>query len=392
MSHYTIVSADGHAGADMATYRSYLPGSLHDEFDQWAAAYLNPFNDLERPGRERNWESSLRARELEADGIVAEVLFPNTVPPFFPSSNLTAYPPRTTSELEQRSEGLAAHNRWLADFCAELPGRRAGLAQLFVNDIDQAVATVEWAAGAGLPGILMPAVPPDCGLAPLWSDRYDPIWAACQHHDLTVTQHGGTGLPDITEAPCRNILMIMEVPFFSNRNLWHLILSGVFERFGDLRFVMTEQRVDWVTPTLRRMDTFWERMNAGGVGEMVPDETMIPQRPSHYFRRNVWMGSSFPSVSEAQAIAELGSDRVMWGGDYPHIEGTFPHSREAIRQGFCDWDEAVLHRLLGATAAQLYRFDLDWLRSLDIGPSIDEIAEPLDQVPADTTSLAFRPV
>ena len=60
--------ADGHAGADLAAYKAYLPRRLHDDFDAWAVTYENPFHDLDRPDRVKNWDSTLRARELADDG------------------------------------------------------------------------------------------------------------------------------------------------------------------------------------------------------------------------------------------------------------------------------------------------------------------------------------
>jgi hypothetical protein len=62
----------------------------------------------------------------EADGIVGEVIFPNTVPPFFPTFVLFASPPKA-DEYEHRLAGIRAHNRWLVDFCARYPDRRAGI-------------------------------------------------------------------------------------------------------------------------------------------------------------------------------------------------------------------------------------------------------------------------
>ena len=68
--------------------------------------------------------------------------------------------PRTTSSCG--SAGLRAHNRWLADWCAEYPGRRAGIGQILLNDVDEAVRDVHWIADHGLRGgVLLPGVPPD---------------------------------------------------------------------------------------------------------------------------------------------------------------------------------------------------------------------------------------
>ncbi|MYC42407.1 MAG: amidohydrolase [Acidimicrobiaceae bacterium] len=387
---YTLVSADCHAGGDFSDYRRYLPTSLLEEFDEWTLLYNNPFTDLTDDSRVRNWDSAVRTRDLEADGQVAEVIFPNTIPPFFPSSLLVARPPATSREFELRWAGLQAHNRWLVDWCNELPGRRAGLLQVFPNDIEAAVAEVEWGAASGLKGVLVPAVPPDSPVPALWNEYYDPLWAACQDTGLSVNQHGGAGIPDIDTSPNRNFLMLMEVPFFANRSLWHLILSGVFVRFPELRFVMTEQRVGWVPETLAKMDAFWHLFRTGGVGEMPPDATQLPNPPSSYFHSNCYMGSSFPGPDEADAIRQLGVDRVMWGSDYPHAEGTFPETVAALRHVFADWPADDLHKLLGATAAEVYDLDLTELAGHGIGPLVGEVAEPLDEVPTHP-SMAFRP-
>ena len=80
------------------------------------AKYSNPFKDLTGGTRNRNWDDQRRISELEADGVVAEVLFPNTIPPFFPTGAVVARPP-TPDDYELRLAGIRAHNRWLADWC-----------------------------------------------------------------------------------------------------------------------------------------------------------------------------------------------------------------------------------------------------------------------------------
>ena len=82
---FVVISADCHAGGSMDIYGEYLEARYQDEFVAWRSAYRNPFRDLQSKGRTRNWDSDQRIAELEADGQVAEVIFPNTVPPFFPT-------------------------------------------------------------------------------------------------------------------------------------------------------------------------------------------------------------------------------------------------------------------------------------------------------------------
>ncbi len=126
--HFTIITADSHAGGSHADYREYLDPKYHDDFDAWRGEYKNPWKDLKDDRRTRNWDSEVRWQQQEADGVVAEVLFPNTVPPFFPGFVLFAGPPRP-DDYEHRRAGVHAHNRWLVDFCAETPNVEPGSAR-----------------------------------------------------------------------------------------------------------------------------------------------------------------------------------------------------------------------------------------------------------------------
>jgi predicted TIM-barrel fold metal-dependent hydrolase len=390
---YTVISADGHAGGSSDDYAAYLDPTYRERYGAWRAAYTNPFRDLQDGGKVRNWDDDVRNRELEAEGIAAEVVFPNTVPPFFPTGQLIARPPRDGEDFRRRLAGVRAHNRWLVDWCARLPGRRVGLAQILLNDVDEAIADATWAAEAGLAGVLVPAVPPDAGVAPLFSVTHDPLWAACADLDLAVVQHGGGGVPAYRDTEAALFMVLMEARFFANRSLWHLVLSGVFERHPSLRFVMTEQGVSWLPGVLDEMDGYWEQMRrTGRVGEFDFDpEQLLPRPPREYVAENVWIGASFPAPSDAAVIAEVGVDRIMWGADYPHDEGTQPDTTAALRRSFHDWEPAVLSELLAGTAATVYGMDLEVLAPVASahGPTVAEVAEPLTEVPADNHSPAF---
>ena len=121
--NYTIISADTHAGGSHEQYREFLDPAWRDEFDAWREKYKNPWKDLRNTDlRVRNWDDERRDADQLADGVVGEVLFPNTVPPFYPAFVLFAGPPKE-EDYERRRAGIHAHNRWMDDFCA--PAARA---------------------------------------------------------------------------------------------------------------------------------------------------------------------------------------------------------------------------------------------------------------------------
>jgi predicted TIM-barrel fold metal-dependent hydrolase len=385
---YTIISADCHAGGSHAQYREYLDPAYHEDFDAWRAKYRNPFRDLGDQRRLRNWDNDMRNSQQEADGIVGEVVFPNTVPPFFPSFVLFAPPPRP-EDYPHRLAGVRAHNRWLTDWCGEFPERRAGIGQIFLNDIDDAIADVHWIKEHGLRGgVLLPNVPPDVTwVKPLYDPEYDRLWAVLEDLEVPVNVHAGTGVPDYGPYPTAMLLYINEVPFYSQRPLVHMVLSGVFERFPRLRFVMTEGGCSWVPSLLDRLDKVLARIrDTGSTGEIrYGQEHVLPRSATEYFDQNVWLGVSFPKPDDAAVRHRIGVHKFMWGSDYPHDEGTYPYTREHLRAVFHDTGPDELRRLLAGNAAELYGFDLDALApyAAQWGPTVAEIATPLDELPAE---------
>ena len=225
-----------------------------------------------------------------------------------------------------------------------------------------------------------------------FTDTYDPVWEVCEDLGIVLTQHGGTGVPNYKGNPATPFLLLMEVPFYAQKSMWHFILGGVFERFPNLNYVMTEQGVSWVEPTLHRMDSIWDQMaSTGRVGELgMTTDQMLPKKPSDYFQQNCWIGASFPAPSDAKSIQDIGVDNVMWGSDYPHTEGTYPHTREALRNTFAGWEESDLRAVLAGNAAHVYRMDLDHLAPIASkhGPTLAELQEPLGTIP-DNASPAF---
>lgn len=395
---YTVVSSDGHAGADLLDYKPFLASRWHDEFDAWAAAYVNPFADLLAATAYRNWDSDRRLAETERDGVSAEVLFPNSVPPFFEEGNLVARPP-TAQEYERRWAGLQAHNRWLAEFCSKAPGRRAGIAQVFLNRVDDAVAEVRW-ANANIDvfgGVLLPSPSPNTEVRPLWDPYYEPLWEVCEELDVPLTVHSGTGLPDYGDLEPARAVMLIELPWFSHRPIWHLIVGGVLERHPRLRIALTEQGVAWLPLGVETLDWFYARMTTAASAEAKffgAVTSKLTMAPSGYFRRNFWIGASFLRPSETPVVDDVGVDRIMWGADYPHSEGSYPYTREALRVAFADRPVSDVRQMVETNTALFYGFDLEGLRKVGarIGPTVDEISRPLDPTdyPADSTCNAFE--
>ncbi len=383
---YLVISADCHGGASLVDYKPFLDRAYHDEFDAWASTYVIDFDDLVSENANRNWDSDRRLADLERDGIVAEVIYPNTIPPFFPKASLTALPAaRDRADYERRWAGLQAHNRWLAAFCAAAPGRRAGIAQVMLEDIDAAVAEVREAHAAGLTGgILLPGVPPGQAVPQLHvADYYEPLFAVCDELGMPVNHHGGSATPPMGDTDDAKVIFLLETTWFSHRALVHLMVSGVMERHPSLRFVFTEQGTAWIPEELMRLDYFFHRMaTAEGSQEYVWGKSVMDKlsmKPSEYWARQCYVGASFIRPAEVPLRHAVGLDRVMWGSDYPHKEGTEPYTIEALRASFAGVPHDETAMLLGGNAARVYGFDRALLDPIAarVGPLVADVDVPL---------------
>lgn len=409
-----VISADGHCGASIDGYRPYVESALHAEFDAWAADFHDGWGEIGTDGDDKvgvasfgapiNWESGERLAATERQGIAAEVLFPNTAPPFFPSGAVSAAapgsPPASRRAYELRQAGIRAHNRWLADFCADAPGRRAGVAQVFLSDIDDTVTEIRSCAALGLSAVLLPGDHHQ-QLQPVFQRRLDPVWAACCDVGLPVGRHGvfvtEPNSPDNSMAA--GLIGLVESRFFTQRALGALILSGVFERFADLRFVLTEVGVAWIPDYLAQLDDVVRHARLdGSIPNMFGGAAVqcLSRLPSEYFASNCCVGS-FLDDADIEAIGVLGADRVMWGSDFPHHEGTSPFTLEALRANFAHAPESDVDRVLATTAASCYGFDVQQLRGVAerIGPQRSDVRRPLGEAewpayPEQTVCMTFR--
>ena len=286
----------------------------------------------------------------------------------------------------------------MADFCNELPGRRAGVAQLLLNDVDDALDEVRRVKAAGLfGGVMIPNIAPDSPLPPLHAPLYEPLWALCEELELPVNMHGGTGVPNLGPYPATPALMFLEFGWYAQRPLLRLLFSGVFERHPELTFIMTEQGNSWVPGLLAGLDWAVERMLGvpGSVEEMFGGEIArgLSLKPSEYWARQCYLGASFMGPHDCAVREATGVDRIMWGSDYPHSEGTHPYTSEALRYTFAGVDADEVQRHARHQRGQRVRLRPRRARpcSRQVGPRVADVAEPLgaDEFPVDALSPAL---
>jgi predicted TIM-barrel fold metal-dependent hydrolase len=367
-----IISVDGHVKASRAGFRPYVDARHRDAYDEWVRAAeatglpdtgnFKPELDLDA-----QWDPHRRLRDLETQGVVAEVLFPNGLP--FQVNQFEDVGLAGNRELTRA--GIDAYNRWLADFCSRVPERLRGQAVVSFDDVERAARDVRWAKEHGLGGIALPGLHP--GGTFFFDPVLDPIWAAVEESGLPITQHGGVGAPQYTPPGLAAILTLsFEHAFFSGRSLWQMIVGGVFDRFPALTVAFVETEAHWIGHALQifdqriRMGDEWTEFAAH-----LQRERQFRRMPSEYWGTNCYAGIS-PFDEQQIPIQKLGSgyepepgefvidsSRTMVGVDYPHFESIYPSTFDHIAPLVAEptITDADLQRIFFDNAADVFRFD-----------------------------------
>ena len=404
-----IVSSDGHAMAEMKDYRPYLPRELRAAFDdflvlyarhglrssdpEWLGNRLDP-DEVEKWRHDVVEQSRLagdsdphaRIAEMDRDGRAAEILFPDFGRPFELGTPIRESLIGYDRKPEQVAAGLPAHNRWLADFVSVAPERFGGMANVGFDDVEGAMAEIRWARDAGLRGVLLPAFDEE---RPLFSLEFDPIWGLLEDLEMPLNCHVGASsvsnrlfpLKAMQAAPhpaCVLPLFNAQTGFFTHQILNHLIWGGVLERHPRLTVVFTEFGSSWVEGALLNMDYSYD-------GSYLRRDVreVIRSRPSEYFARQCYLGSSIFSRAEIAERHKIGLNKMMLGMDYPHHEGTWAagpgtlaYLQATLGANAVPADEARM--LLADNAIGVWNLDRDVLRPIAdrIGPSMTDVLTP----------------
>jgi predicted TIM-barrel fold metal-dependent hydrolase len=336
-----------------------------------------------------------RLAVLEEQAIHAEVTYPGPVLAggISPAMYLGAH---ASQGLEAVWPALHAYNRWLAEFCSAAPGRRAGCIPIDFHDIDRAVEEVAWARSAGLfGGVMLPAMSVTSRLPGYADDYYEPFWSACEDQGMVVNLHTGasgsaTDAKYLYDAKRGGMLGLYEVFVFTRRPLWFLIFGGVFDRHPALRVVVAENGVQWLPSLVRDMEQIFDTHGAA------PIRSNLQLRPAEYFDRHVFLAGSLMGRRDAEMRQEIGIDRLMWGADYPHLEGAAPVHRQVLGHVFGGLPEPDIRRILGHNAISIWGFDAAQLQVVAdrVGPTVDDLSTPLPlaEIPKTFSWSLARPV
>ncbi len=280
-----------------------------------------------------------RLKDLERDGVTAEIIYPN--------SNLVLY----NSPDEGYQLAVArAYNDWCIDLFGSHSDRFAPAAIIPVRNIAAAVKEVERVARLGYRSIKIPISVRE---RPYNLPDYEPFWAAVSDAGMVLAFHAFTEAEDRypedwgEEVGIGGGLNHMTMSMAEGMNpVSLLIASGALERHPNMKFVIVECGAGWLAWLLYVMDEQNERKHMWV-------RPKLELKPSEYFKRQGAVTFSDDLIA-LRNIEFTGADCLLWGSDYPHDEGTFPHSQAVIERTFADVSEVDKRKIVYENAARIY--------------------------------------
>jgi len=295
------------------------------------------------PGVFRPSSAEHRLEDMDRDGVYAHVIY-NFLDWSFEDPLL-------------KSACVQAFNSWMAEFCSADPNRLVGLAVLPSHDADAAAHELERVTRLGLRGAIFDVF--DASM-PISDPAWDAVWSAAAESGMAISVHIGFGahqpmrpgskdtgsglgktwrLPVAAATGCLSLARVLA----------EVIFSGVLARHPKLNFVLGESSIGWIPFVLERLDFEYEnyREHLGDLPKL---------KPSEQFRRNVSCTFQDEKLG-TEMIPLIGEDNVMWASDYPHGDGTFPNTREAVARIFANSTPTVQRKVTRDNAAKLYRID-----------------------------------
>jgi len=291
-------------------------------------------------GRKGGWDPHARIQDMDFDGVQAQVLF---------GSGAGGGVAIQCEDRALRVEMMRAYNDWIAEFCEPYSDRLIGIAELPVYDMDVALAEAARCAEIGLRGVLIPAVPAyeesPASDKPYTDSSYDRLWAALAEMNLPIHFHLGTR--PITRGLQQEIMVNISVNKSAMAEpIASFIFSGAFQRHPNLKIVSVESGIGWMAFLVPWMDSVWKkhRYHTG---------SPLTEPPSVYFHRQVF-GTFIDDVIGVRNRDVIGVDNILWSSDYPHVNSSWPTSREYVERHFADVPEDERRKMVCDNTARLY--------------------------------------
>lgn len=302
------------------------------------------YEDL-RPG---NYDPDEFLKDLDIDGTYGSVIYP--------AASIRIY---TVKDHEVAAAAVTVYNDWiLDDFQATDSKRLCALAIAPIEfGIDYSISELKRVVKKGARAMLIPGLPTIPYNHPT---HYEPFWQAANELGVTLTIHRNHGGPsdktdwDFLDEDKVSIGGIVTRYFSAVRPLSYLVFGGLFDRYPNLKIVVSEVDCGWVPFWVHTMEANWDIQKS-----WFP--VKLKHRPKDFIGKNIF--STFMDDYVGYEMIKTGlfpymSDMSMFCSDYPHSVTTWPNSRKVAAETIKGMKEEDARKILSGNAARVFGFDI----------------------------------
>ena len=280
-----------------------------------------------------------RLADLDEEGIWGEVIY----------GSLGLWENLITDRELVRA-AAAAQNEWkVVEIQGRAPERLVPAASIPVLSVDDAVSELQHAKSLGLHVASLPTTPPK--ETDDWNrDSWEPLWAAAEEAGMVLGFHACNDGDDVStrfRGPGGAVLNYVSTGLCGQVLSTKLVTSGALDRHPDLKILISEGGATWIPFIGDRMNEGYRQH--GGTGFIRP---ILSTLPKEILFRQVY--TSFQHDASAVFCPAMGYHNVLWGSDYPHLEGTYGHTQKTLHELFDDVDDAVRRRITRGTFEELF--------------------------------------
>jgi len=286
-----------------------------------------------------------RIKDMDREGVWAQLCFPNM-------AGFAGTVFAKSKDLELGRLCVQAYNDFIIDeWCAYDPARQIPLVMVPWWDVEATVKEIYRTAEKGAKSFTFVELPHRLGLPSWHTDHWDPVLAAAQETDMTISLHFGSGgSPDVSpEGGTKNFTVAISLFGLNSMSaLAELLLSPVFHKFPKLKIALSEGGIGWIPYMLERIDYVWER-------HRWYNDVNREVRPSDLFRKHIF-GCFISDRHGIESRHAIGVDNIMFESDYPHSDSNWPNTRELLAQALADVPDDEARKMVELNARRVYNF------------------------------------
>ena len=284
-----------------------------------------------------------RIKDMDVEGVWAQLAFPNMGG--FAGSTFWRGKDKELSELCVR-----AYNDFILDeWCAYAPERQIPLCMVPFWDVEASVKEAQRVAAKGARSITFLEAPHRLGFPSYRTEHWDPLLRFCEEAELPLSVHFGSG--GVPLGISEDADMFVTIALFGINSMMatvDLLMSPVFYKFPNLKFVLSEGGIGWIPYILERTDYSWERHRYWC-------DINAEQRPSELFDDHIF-GCFISDRGGIELRDKIGVNNILFESDYPHSDCNWPHTRKVLGEQLHDVPDEEARLIVEGNARRIFRF------------------------------------